>query len=327
MIILQKKSLDIEEFEFIVYDDSIEAAHFSNMDTPNVHVSIKQAVEEINATYKRIPGNIHRDRRCLFPNTQEQYVENANTRCSDLFQWMFRDAASFCSDQRILFLDADVHLISPFHPTDFLSSRNASIAATRQFRSYNSASVSIRMDYLWNAVSIVDMKILPGKHDFNSDCMNYLFEGHVISRALPFDVGGRLFEWIDLYFPVIHFLDEPLLETKPHLKHITDGLMKIHKRHGYTFSNNDKWVQLIGDTFVHLRNGGNWNVKNGSMLTKLKHEEIAFLISTLYGHTESSHGSYTRIKQHSNHTRMKHHKDRSSGNHTRIRRHSDSSSG
>ena len=88
-------------FIYIVYDDSVDDdGHHANFFRSDSNKnSIYETVKKMdNVLYRKIPKILHRNRRCLFPNTLEPSTENAVTRCADVFQYMFRDEYLFCSN-------------------------------------------------------------------------------------------------------------------------------------------------------------------------------------------------------------------------------------
>jgi len=141
LIPIQKASLDLflqEPFTYIVYDDSYTLPHFTNWNEESIGSKMKTAVEQVGGVYRRVPQGFHDDRRCLFPNTQEPFVNNPNTRCSDIYQFIQRDEAVLCSTSVVLFMDADVFLISPYKPTNMMRTKNISVSSVPQHGKYSS---------------------------------------------------------------------------------------------------------------------------------------------------------------------------------------------
>ena len=187
----------------------------SNWNQAGISMHIKTAVEEVGGIYRRVPQvcalcvscvcyacaicpiltpsphptprlchhasqGFHDDRRCLFPSTVEPYVNNANTRCSDAYQFIHRDEDVYCryvlcvlsafcvcvcvcvcvrvchasppcgrrlthlpsppSSGVVLFMDADVFLVSPYAPTTSLRTANQHIASVPLHKKYSTVS-------------------------------------------------------------------------------------------------------------------------------------------------------------------------------------------
>ncbi len=262
LIKIQKKSLDLfltEPFEYVVYDDSYDHAHKSNWDIPGMPGLIEAAVLEARGRYKRIPQHFHRDRRCLFPNTTEPFVNNPNTRCSDVYQFILRDSEIYCSRRVVLLLDADVLLAAPVSPTASLRSRNASAASVKQHRAYHTDGISMNMTYMWTAVNAFDMAVLPGRQAINWDCGNFvLMKGTPTEKVISLDSGGHTFEWLTQYSPHMFWLQaqttaDSIDEDWQWLSQNWAKIYRDNKLYDLEFKS-----QILGDMFLHLRNGGNW---------------------------------------------------------------------
>jgi len=262
LIRLQKQSLDLflqEPYEYIVYDDAYSQAHFSNWNTAGISAHIKKAAEEVGGTYRRVPQGFHDDRRCLFPATVEPFVNNANTRCSDAYQFILRDEDVYCSSGIVLFMDADVFLISPFAPTTMLRSSNLQIASVPLHKKYSTVGFSLNVTQLWTAINVMDMRAMPGKQDLNWDCGSlWLFEGTPFAKRFAIDSGGHTMDWLGTHNPRVLWWDIVMVAASTEedwkwFAHKWADIFKIHGLRDLEFKS-----QILGDTFLHLRNAGNW---------------------------------------------------------------------
>lgn len=273
LVILQKKSLDafmMEAYEYIVYDDSMAIPDVSNYYTSNMTEKMKAAILSVGGEYRRIPPQIHLDRRCLFPHTIEPFTQNANVRVSNIFQFMFRDAVNFCSESKIMFMEADVLLTKPLNVSDFLLTSNVSAAGVSQGRGFKSKGFSFSITYIWNPILNFDLLNIPGSLDLNFDC------GRVYVRNAEFsvnvfdylDTSGHLYEWLHKHNPHVKYLSLGSLWTNtdaPFVKTVSLWNQKLSNS-----SLNVKRVEILGDHFLHFRNGGNWMSEGPEVKNQIK---------------------------------------------------------
>lgn len=261
LITLQKKSLDafmLEPFEYVVYDDSMNEPDISNYFTGNMTEKIKEAILTNGAEYRRIPHEIHKDRRCLFPHTIEPFTQNANVRVSNIFQFMFRDSVNFCSKARIMYMEADVFLTRPLNVTNYLKESNASVAGVAQWRGIKSLGFSFSITYIWNPILIFDLAKLPGPLDLNFDCGRvYIKNSESSIDVLDYlDTSGHLYEWLHKRNPVIKFMSTGHMVDRKEAPFMTT--VAAWKRQLSNTTLHVGRVQVLDDLFIHFRNGGNW---------------------------------------------------------------------
>jgi len=293
LIRLQKQSLDLflqEPYDYIVYDDAYAQAHFSNWNTADISAHIKKVTEDVGGVYRRVPQGFHDDRRCLFPSTVEPYANNANTRCSDAYQFILRDEDVYCSSGTVIFMDADVFLISPYAPTTMLRATNLSIASVPLRKTYSTVAFSLNVTQLWTAINVMDMRALPGKQDLNWDCGGlWLFEGTPSARRFSIDSGGHTMDWLGQHNPRVRWWDVTMVaaSTEDDWKWFAQKWFDIFKVHGL-------WdlefkPQILGDIFLHLRNAGNW-MKSGVRYKNIQPKQHALIAEFLKKRKEEFDG-------------------------------------
>lgn len=262
LIKLQKTSLDMfltEPFEYVVYDDSYAHAHKSNWDIPDTPALIEKATLEVHGRYKRVPQSFHEDRRCLFPNTTEPYENNPNTRCSDIYQFILRDSEVYCTQRTVLYIDADVFLVSTYSPTASMREMNVSVTSVKQHRQWDTQGLSVNMTYMWTAVNVMNMNTLPGKHAINWDCGKFpILKDTPMEKTMSIDSGGHTFEWLIQYSPQMAWLDVKYVHdsTEDTWKWFTTEWAELYKKN--KLYELEFKSQILGNRFLHLRNAGNW---------------------------------------------------------------------
>jgi hypothetical protein len=317
LIKVQKHSLDLfinEPFEYIVYDDSIPYEHFTNWKTNGISNIIKHTTLDHGGTYKNVSESFHLDRRCLFPNTLEPFINNANTRCSDIYQYILRDKAIYCHNGIVLFLDADVILTKPFKPSIYMSSNShhksfhpdndnknsqvltPNIISVPQIRKYidingNSGEIS----YMWTALNIMNMPILRnnyGLYDMNWDCgqITSNYENNIIfNNTLKLDSGGHTYDWLikhkvniewysidDIY--QLGDMDQSNEHSSPIWKWFSQEWQNIYKKN--SLYDLEFKSQLLGGLFLHLRNAGNW-MSHGKRYKWIQPDQVHILMNLL----------------------------------------------
>jgi hypothetical protein len=260
-VALQKKSLDtfmLEPFEYIVYDDSIPVPDISNYYTNNMTEMMKESILKNGGEYRRIPPEIHVDRRCLFPHTIEPFTQNANVRVSNIFQFMFRDSVNFCSKAKIMFMEADILLTRPLNVSDLLLQSNASAVGVPQGRGIKTIGFSFSITYIWNPILIFDLPRLPGPLDLNFDCGRVYVQNSELSVDVfdYLDTSGHLYEWLHKHKPVIKFIAPGQLINEKEAPFVET--VSIWRKKLDNSSLSVTRVEILGDLFIHFRNGGNW---------------------------------------------------------------------
>ena len=342
LIKMQKLSLDLflmEPYDYVVYDDSYTHAHFSNWNVADVPSIIKNVTESIGGIYKRAPMSFHADRRCLFPQTIEPYSNNANTRCSDIYQFIYRDNDVQCRNGKVLFLDADVFLISPYYPSKSIvgpkvkkvDGSGSGSGSSEEEEKYVMASVPqnrphppdpkfnngiSNITYFWTAVNLMDIPKLPARNDMNWDCGAVYYP----TKTIYLDSGGHTYEWINKYKPNIHWYDVKYIydiaEAEKNSENGDWSEMKNEKHvHGHIW----KWFavewqkiysshklydlefksQLLGGLFLHLRNAGNW-MQHGKKYKWIQPEQ-AKLINRLFDRLKKIHHPQQQQQEHQEH--------------------------
>lgn len=292
LIFPQKKSLDafmMEAYDYIIYDDSIATPDVSNYFSTNMTEKMKEAISLVGAEYRRIPPQIHVDRRCLFPHTIEPFTQNSNVRVSNNFQFMFRDSVNFCSESKIIFMDADVLLTKPLNVTDFLRKSNVSAAGVAQYRGYKSTGFSFSITYIWNSILIFDLTRLPDPLDLNFDCGRvYVRNAESSVDVVDYlDTNGHLYEWLHKHNPRVKFMNLGSLWTNteaPFVKTVSLWNQKLSNS-----SLNVKRVQILDDYFLHFRNGGNWMSEGPEVKFQIK-----IMVDILIDHIERVRNFYSR---------------------------------
>jgi hypothetical protein len=250
LIKLQKKSLDlfmIEPFVHIVYG--------ANMKDEKELLEMKSVAEKVGTNFRRIPMEVHKERRCLFPETKN-LGNDYSTRACDTFQYMFRDATTFCSKSLVLELDADVMLIRPLNVTFEIGSSN--VAGLEQSRRFKTEGLETTVRYLWSPVVFFNMNGFPGRSDFNFDVGGVEVSGIKISETeLYLDAGGMTYSWMAKHRPTITWLEEALLTDVRFSKHI-DVEKFIPRLKQNKMMGAFEHAQILGGKFIHLRNAGGW---------------------------------------------------------------------
>ncbi len=159
----------------------------------------------------------------------------------------------------VLVLDADVLLAAPFSPTASMRSRKASAASVKQHRTYNADGISLNMTYMWTAVNMYDMAVLPGRQKINWDCGKFvLMQGTPTEKVISLDSGGHTFEWLTQYSPSMYWLQVQMLtdSTDEDWKWLSNAWAKVY--HDNKLRELEFKSQILGELFLHLRNAGNW---------------------------------------------------------------------
>lgn len=287
LIKLQKKSLDlfmIEPFVHIVYG--------ANMKDEGELSEMKSTAEKVGSNFRRIPIEVHKERRCLFPETKN-IGNDFSTRACDTFQYMFRDATTFCSKSLVLELDADVMLIRPLNVSLALGSSN--LAGLQQMRQFHTEGLETIVRYLWSPVVFFNMNGFPGRSDFNFDVGGVEVSGIKISETeLYLDAGGMTYTWMARHRPNITWLEEALLTDARFSK-----LIDVEKLIPHLKQNNMmgafEHAQILGGKFIHLRNAGGWR-GNSTLSGATTYQIISRFISDAhkaYGLGNRTHSTKT----------------------------------
>jgi len=254
LIDVQKRSLENfmkEPYEYLVYG--------SNLDNPEDEEKLSAHARNLDMNLRRIPSGIHQDRRCLYPNTLEPFVNNPTTRTTDVLMYMLRDARNFCSSDYLLFLDADCFLVSDFYLSDYLPDDN-NLAAIKQGRSFSSLGIRVDITYFWTPVLLFDLEKTTDKNAINFDCGSFdlHLQSTILSKfesGLALDASGRSFEWLMKASPKVNWLreihDHPaiLQELGIHVPDVQERL-----KHSQILCSGN----CQAGRFLHIRDASGW---------------------------------------------------------------------
>ncbi len=177
-----------------------------------------------------------------------------------MFQYMFRDYDSFFGCDYLVMLDADVFLSRPFTVDSYLSSANATAAAVQQSRHYKSAGLQVTVNYIWNALTVYNMKTLPGRFDINWDYGQPRNE-HLISskmKSLTLDTGGHNHHWLDKHNPAMRDIRVTTLPENGEVFAETFRKFEALKL------GSGSVIEVFDGYFVHTHNGCNWKHEPGN---------------------------------------------------------------
>lgn len=285
LIKLQKKSLDlfmVEPFLHIVYG--------ANMKNEEEILEMKSIAEKVGSNFRRIPTEIHEERRCLFPDAKN-LGNDFSTRACDTFQYMFRDAITFCSKSLVLELDADVMLIRPVNVSLELGSSN--LAGLQQMRQFHTEGLETIVRYLWSPVVFFNMNGFPGRSDFNFDVGGVEISGVKISETeLYLDAGGMTYTWMAKHRPNITWLEEALI-TDLRFSKLIDVEKFIPRLKQNKMMGAFESAQILGGKFIHLRNAGGWK-GNSSLSGATTYQVISRFIADAdkaYGRGNRTHST------------------------------------
>ena len=280
------------EYKFVVYDDVMQIErdpdgdHSAGRSPGKAREEIQRTCTRLGVEVRKVPQDLHSNRGFLFPFTWEEYVDNYNTRCADVFQYMLKD--NLCTTRYLVMMDSDVFLIRPLDVPLYMKSLEADYAGILQSRSYD-------IHYAWNALQFMDLESMPYLQYFNQDC-GVVCTSAPANTSMPancsaVDVGGQLYYYFKARVQGArrvsssHFDPSDVAATGVRwmsLKQIEKGgdLPELFHNSGNfswrVFNSSvdmdsvylvslkaavQEWGfdwEILEDTFLHIRNGGNW---------------------------------------------------------------------
>jgi len=191
-----------EPYDYLVYG--------SNLESQRDEQELSAHLSNLGITMRRIPPEIHSDRRCMYPNTKAPFTNDPTTRTSDVLLYMLRDGRNFCSSDYLLVLDADCFLTQDFYASDYLSN-GSSLAAIKQSKGMSSLGIDITISYFWTPLIFLDWGNIKYKNVINFDCGYFdvdLHSTNISISTVALDASGRTFEWLMKASPKVDWLRE-----------------------------------------------------------------------------------------------------------------------
>lgn len=268
LIRLQKKSLDLymeSPFEYYVYGgDAPEGSNFMSMWNYNVNEEIERVAIEVGAQFRKIPREIHSNRRLLFPYTGEIQAGTVNSRNADALQFIFRDAIHFCSNNILMLLDADMLLVNKINVTEYIQDYDA--VGLQQGRTFENAGIKVSINYLFTGPSIFDMKRLPGKYDIDFNWGNsFKIPEYGYSDKITVDTAGYTYKWLIKHNPKVKWLSHGSLTSDKDDFRLVEVASKWKREISSRYPLLDaSAIEVYSKIFLHLRNGCNWMHRNES---------------------------------------------------------------
>jgi hypothetical protein len=245
---LERHMVAPDDWDFIVVNDAKEDEHFSNNWERGKAEEIEAAARDIDAIHHRFPQEWHTDRRHVFPDEPDEFVdiENANTRCADAVQYGVNLLLGENVADPILILDADMVPYRAVDPATLL--RVHPVWGVRQTRG--------GIVYLWNGLILVDPDRALAMNLFNLDC------AHI--DGTPCDVGGMLYRFVQANQHDMGGFD--ICSAVAHIA-MTDGSLPPRLWDFFKWDCDAQYdhyriSETYGNVFAHLGGGGNWEVRD-----------------------------------------------------------------
>lgn len=241
-----KFPIDIAYRQFKKYlKDDFEYILFNDANDPQMEININTITSSNNIKCVRVLQSIHK-----IHNPSESYAETLN--------WAVHEYAVKNNHEIIVLMHTDLFPICDISISDIIG--EYSVASTVEFRMMNGKG----FNYLYPALTMVNMKLLPNPQELNFNLLPGL------------DVGGKTKEFIEKYPQAVKFLGNhqadymmAILHDQPIAEYFREDI-KICREHGLSAG----WV---ANGIYHYMAGSQWNANNPTFAAGLKKRMDLFL--------------------------------------------------
>ncbi|MDN3504331.1 MAG: hypothetical protein P0S95_01995 [Rhabdochlamydiaceae bacterium] len=256
-----------DEYEFVVFSDA---------PTPRLQHKIEKQCQTLGLKCIRVPQEIHN--RPYLPRASKHEYQSPSVRNCNVVQYSL-DQLGFSHNGLLALVDSDMFLVKDFSITQYMKGYN--LAGLHHNRNQNGRSV----EYLWIGLVFMDLKTMNNPTSISFNCG--LVDG------VPTDTGGSTHYYLrdnpNMRVQNLPQFSAPYCNRKECKKEHTSpcplstfnliqvGFKQRERAFLQTPSVNSEFY--IGDTFLHLKAGSNWN-KAPINILRQKNKALKALIAT-----------------------------------------------
>jgi hypothetical protein len=252
------------EYEFIILNDAKEYGDSTNFGDSSIRKGIEEKCQSLGIHCMNVPQNLHTMRYVYYPGTEAPSSNSPSSRNAIAIQYGFNQYATI-NDGYLMILDSDMFFYEDIELDSIMNGYD--IAGSVHWREDGNR----RVDYLWIAMCIFNLKTCPFLHELKWECG--LVDG------IRTDTGGWTYHYLQQYKPRVRnmiwnrYNDIESYKNgsiHPSIDKFFDAIIQIQPDSGCTAEPFSK--ELFPEiNLLHLRCGSNWDNKGTSYHVKQYH--------------------------------------------------------